>query len=123
MIAHARYGHTVSGQGFGEDGLLVPFFQSAYGMSGHPLTFGHATFCQQCAGAGIVNLGHRANIVLIKKQVTRTIEVLVRFVVFSDREEKITEVVFDPSEKASVSRAEEHTSELQSHSFISYAVF
>ena len=90
-------------QRFGQDCLLVAFFQGAYGGSRHAFCFGIAAFGQQSARASIVNLCDHAHVTQCKKEVARAIEMLVCFLIFSHREEQITEIVFNPREIANVS--------------------
>ena len=103
MIPQSRQRDTMRGQRFGQYCLLVAFLQSAYGVSGDTFCLGNAIFGQQGSRASVINLSNRARIALCEKQLTSAVEMPVRFVMFSKREEQITKIVFNPREKSSVS--------------------
>ena len=94
----------MSRQGLCQQRLLAALLQRLYSLPSKPLRLNGATFGEQRARAGIVNLGNRSRIFQFKEEETSAIEMLVRILVSSDRKEQKTKIVFYAREIAFVSR-------------------
>src|SRR5437870_1554847 len=70
----------------------------------HSLCLSKTTLGQERPRARVVNLGNHSRIVEVHEEVTGAVEMLVSILVSCDREEEITKISLDTSERAHVSR-------------------
>src|SRR5437879_324696 len=103
MIAQSRECNSMRGECLGQNRVLVTALKSMDCISRYSFCLNDTTLSEQCSRASIVNLGNHSLVLQGHEKVTSAVHMLVCFIIFSDREEQITEIILNPSEIASVS--------------------
>src|SRR6266446_1037197 len=87
-------------QRFGEQRVLITFFQRLNRKAHKFLRFLKAALGKQCSCSRLINLGDHSRVTQVEKETTSAIEMLVCFLIFPDSEEQETKIVLDASDVA-----------------------
>src|SRR5260370_415561 len=98
MIPQPRLGDSVCGQSLRQQSLLITFFKRLHCRTRKPFRLADATLGQESAGSRVVNLGRGFNVFEFYEQLTSAIQMAVCFLVSTNREKQIANIIFDSCE-------------------------